>query len=144
MISRRTLPFLPSLTAFAEAAQAQGSRPAPSDRLTIAFGNPVSSIDPQLNNFGSDRSVNLHAFEFLVENHNGTLRPGLAKSWRLTDATTCEFTLRDDVRWHDGRPFTADHAVFPTDARPRYPAPPPRSAATCGRLQGWRRRIRIG
>ncbi|MFH5926394.1 ABC transporter substrate-binding protein [Roseomonas xinghualingensis] len=121
MISRRALPSLLALPALAGAARAQGSRPAPDDRLTIAFGDPVSSIDPQLNNFGGDRSVSLHAFDFLVENHNGTLRPGLAKSWKLIDPTTWEFTLRDDVRWHDGRPFTADDAIFSYRRAPEVP-----------------------
>ncbi len=121
MISRRALSSLLALPALTSAVRAQGSRPAPDDRLTIAFGDPVSSIDPQLNNFGGDRSVNLHAFDFLVENHNGTLQPGLAKSWRLIDPTTWEFGLREGVRWHDGRPFTADDAIFSYRRAPDVP-----------------------
>ncbi|WP_084698098.1 ABC transporter substrate-binding protein [Muricoccus aerilatus] len=121
MISRRALSTLLALPTLAGTARAQGARPAPEDRLTIAFGDPVSSIDPQLNNFGGDRSVNLHAFDFLVENHDGTLRPGLARSWKLLNPITWEFVLRDDVRWHDGRPFTAEDAIFSFRRAPDVP-----------------------
>ena len=39
--------------------------------------------------------------------------PDLAKSWKVTNAgLVYTFTLRDDVKWHDGVPFTADDVVF--------------------------------
>ncbi|WP_102126537.1 ABC transporter substrate-binding protein [Deinococcus planocerae] len=39
--------------------------------------------------------------------------PDLARSWTITNGgLVYTFTLRDDVRWHDGRPFTADDVVF--------------------------------
>jgi peptide/nickel transport system substrate-binding protein len=132
MISRRVLPALLALPALASAVRAQSSPPAPEDKLTIGFGDPVSSIDPQLNNFGGDRSVNLHAFDLLVENHNGTLRPGLAESWRLLDPTTWEFTLRRGVKWHDGRPFTAEDAIF---SYRRVPDVPGSAASFAGYLR---------
>lgn len=37
--------------------------------------------------------------------------PLLAKSWRRVDPVTLEFDLRDDVKWHDGHPFSADDVV---------------------------------
>ncbi|WP_426955578.1 ABC transporter substrate-binding protein [Muricoccus radiodurans] len=120
MITRRALPVLLALPALAGRAHAQGGA-APGGRLTIAFGDPVSSIDPQLNNFGGDRSVDLHAFDLLVENRNGALRPGLAESWRLLDKTSWEFTLRRGVTWHDGRPFTADDVIFSYRRAPDVP-----------------------
>lgn len=113
MIPRRALAALLVTPASTGQARAQNvPAPVTGGRLTLAFGDPVSSIDPQLNNFGGDRSVDLHAFDLLVENRNGTLHPGLAESWRLLDPTTWEFTLRRGVLWHDGQPFTADDAIF--------------------------------
>ena len=39
------------------------------------------------------------------------LEAALAESWRTTD-TSATFRLRRDVRWHDGRPTTAEDVVF--------------------------------
>ena len=38
--------------------------------------------------------------------------PLLAKAWRRVDDKTLEFDLRDDVTWHDGKPFDADDVVY--------------------------------
>ena len=44
------------------------------------------------------------------EPHNSveTIQPELAKSWAWSaDQTALTFTLERNVRWHDGKPFTA-------------------------------------
>jgi peptide/nickel transport system substrate-binding protein len=41
-----------------------------------------------------------------------SLRPGLATTWRRIDAGTVEFTLREGVRFHDGREMTAEDVAF--------------------------------
>jgi peptide/nickel transport system substrate-binding protein len=38
-------------------------------------------------------------------------RPGLATAWRRPDERTVEFTLREGVRFHDGRALTADDVI---------------------------------
>ncbi|MCC7272593.1 MAG: ABC transporter substrate-binding protein [Alphaproteobacteria bacterium] len=39
--------------------------------------------------------------------------PGLAKSWTVSpDGLTYTFKLQQGVKWHDGKPFTADDVVF--------------------------------
>lgn len=39
--------------------------------------------------------------------------PGLAESWELnSDFTQFTFKIRDNVLWHDGKPFTAEDAKF--------------------------------
>jgi peptide/nickel transport system substrate-binding protein len=41
--------------------------------------------------------------------------PSLAKSWEVSeDGLTYTFQLEEDVRWHDGEPFTAADVVFTT------------------------------
>jgi oligopeptide transport system substrate-binding protein len=41
------------------------------------------------------------------------IRPGLAAAWDVTpDGRTYTFHLREDVRFHNGRPFTADDVVY--------------------------------
>lgn len=41
-----------------------------------------------------------------------TLEPWLATKWTATDETTWEFTLREDVKFHNGETLTADHVVW--------------------------------
>ena len=41
------------------------------------------------------------------------MEPSLAESWEHSgDGLTWTFHLRDDVRWHDGTPFTAHDVEF--------------------------------
>ena len=41
--------------------------------------------------------------------------PHLAESWEMHGDTAVTFTLRDDVRWHDGQPVTAEDVKFTFD-----------------------------
>jgi len=42
--------------------------------------------------------------------------PGLAKSWTISkDGKVYTFDLQTGVKWHDGKPFTADDVVFSID-----------------------------
>lgn len=42
--------------------------------------------------------------------------PGLARSWTISpDGRTYTFQLQENVKWHDGHPFTADDVVFSAD-----------------------------
>ena len=95
------------------AALLAGALAAQAETLTIGFADPVSSADPQLNNHAGDRSLALHFWDSLVESRDGgKLDPALAKSWKALDDKTWEFKLRDDVKWQDGTPFTADDIVY--------------------------------
>jgi len=54
-------------------------------------------------------------YESLIELDNETLEPvpSLAKSWDVSDDhLVYTFYLRDDVRWSDGVPFTADDVIY--------------------------------
>lgn len=57
-------------------------------------------------------------FEGLVEANGvtGELEPALATGWEYSeDGTIWTFHLRRGVKWHDGKPFTADDVVFTYD-----------------------------
>ena len=83
------------------------------ENLSIAFADPVSSADPQLNNHAGDRSLALHFWDSIINSRDGgKLEPALAASWRSLDERTWEFKLRNDIKWQDGTPFTADDIVF--------------------------------
>ncbi len=99
------------LTLVASSLLAMGSL-AHAEELKIAFADNLSSLDPQLNNFAGDRSAGLFFFDMLVSNYYNKLLPGLATEWKNIDPTTWEFTLRPDVKWNDGKPFTAEDVLF--------------------------------
>ena len=52
------------------------------------------------------------------------LTPDLAESWKVIDATTWEFKLRRNVRFHDGTPFTADDVIFSFERAPNVEGSP--------------------
>lgn len=88
---------------------------AQDNNLKIAFSDNLSSLDPQLNNFAGDRSAGLFFFEMLVANYNNQLLPALATEWTNIDPLTWEFNLRQDVKWSNGQPFTAEDVVYSID-----------------------------
>ncbi len=48
-----------------------------------------------------------------IDPETGVPAPGLARSWKWSDGgLRLTFTLRKDVKWHDGSAFTADDARF--------------------------------
>jgi peptide/nickel transport system substrate-binding protein len=54
-------------------------------------------------------------YESLLEYDGAGLtpKPGIAESWTVSpDRLTYTFKLRADVRWHDGKPFTAEDVKF--------------------------------
>ena len=52
----------------------------------------------------------------IVQNEDGTYGPGLAEDWEVSpDGLTYTFHLREDVKWHDGEPFTAEDVKYTFD-----------------------------
>ncbi len=107
MISPRTLAALGSLTLGALAGPAQAFS------VDIANGAEPGSLDPQKTNGVWETRITRALFERLVSYAaDGSLEPGLAESWEISDdGKTYTFHLRD-AEWSDGEPITADDAVF--------------------------------
>ncbi len=104
---------MPKLSALFAAALLASGVSASAQNLSIAFADPISSVDPQLNNHAGDRSLALHFWDSIVNSRDGgKLEPALASSWKALDEKTWEFKLRSDVKWQDGTPFTAQDIVF--------------------------------
>lgn len=61
-----------------------------------------------------DRELTSLIFDgLLYYDDSGRLAPALARDWQVSeDGLTVTFSLREDVTWHDGEPFTADDVVF--------------------------------
>lgn len=73
--------------------------------------NPLLS-DPTRDPVAADMQALL--FEGLMRiGPDGLPEPALAQSWQIDDTgTVYTFTLRSDVSWHDGVPFTVDDVLF--------------------------------
>ncbi|MBS3940748.1 MAG: ABC transporter substrate-binding protein [Actinobacteria bacterium] len=59
----------------------------------------------------SQKRLERQIYDYLVDFPSGDLsqpEPSLATSWEQVDDTTWEFTLREDVVFHDGQPLTAE------------------------------------
>jgi len=88
--------------------------------LLYAQSGKVSNLNPWKGDVSTARALagvyeNLirmdhrEAFDFRVDRE---LKPGLAESWEIADPTTFVFHLRRNIKWHDGKPLTADDVVY--------------------------------
>ena len=85
----------------------------------------LPTMDPHF--FGTFATASSHAaiWERLVDlDPRGRPVPMLAASWRLADAQAWEFSLRRDVVFHDGTPFTAADVAYSYDRPARLERSP--------------------
>ena len=78
--------------------------------LRIARGQVTDTLDPQKTALLVSHEVMWQIFDSLIYlDEAGTVHPGLATEWTFSDDNlTVTYTLRPDVTFHDGTPFTAD------------------------------------
>lgn len=81
---------------------------------TVRWGAPrdIVSLDPY--SYGDSYTINFlnHIYEGLVRyNRDLEIEPALATEWEIVSPTTWRFTLRDDVKFHDGSDFTAEDVL---------------------------------
>ena len=83
---------------------------------TLVYGSgDYTRINPAMDEHGE---INILIFNGLTA-HDGENQvvPGLAKSWDYDEETyTYTFHLAEDVKWHDGEPFTAEDVKFTIEA----------------------------
>ncbi|WP_341908948.1 ABC transporter substrate-binding protein [Polaromonas sp. YR568] len=81
-------------------------------KWTSASDIPTWDIHSQNNALGN--SVHSAVYDSLVFYNSRTFKPEpvLATSWNQMTPTQLRITLRNNVKFHDGTPFTADDAVF--------------------------------
>jgi len=84
------------------------------DTLRIVMRDALPNVDPYYNNLRTGVVMHHQAWDTLVYRNPDTfkLEPLLATEWKLPDPTTIEFTLRPNVKFHDGSPLTADDVVY--------------------------------
>ena len=73
----------------------------------------IQTWDPHSQNNALQNGIHAAVYESLVYyNNKFEVEPMLAAAWREMEPTRTRFTLRPNVKFHDGTPFTADDVVF--------------------------------
>ena len=83
-----------------------------SDEKVLVYGSgDYTSINPALYEHGEINSLIFNGLT--AHDKNNKVVPCLAQSWEFDkDTNTYTFKLREDVKWHDGKNFTADDVKF--------------------------------
>jgi len=84
-------------------------------QLVLATTSDPKSFNDIIAKESSTSLVTGHIFEGMttLNAHTMKVEPLLAKSWEISeDGLTWTFHLREDARWNDGTPLTADDVVF--------------------------------
>src|SRR5712691_7072103 len=79
------------------------------DTVVYAIQSDMQNWDPPNSVLRESIILGYHVFDHLAARDikTGKVGPGLATSWRNLDDTTWEVKLRQNVKFHDGSPFTA-------------------------------------
>jgi peptide/nickel transport system substrate-binding protein len=86
---------------------------AAKDKITIDLVNEPSMLDPHTQWNPDSYFVYRNIFDNLVTRDDaGKIVPQVAKSWKYLSDTRIEFVLRDDIKFHDGTPLTAEDVVY--------------------------------
>lgn len=107
--------FAIAATSFSSFAAQVPSDVKLADKQELVRGNGTEpeSLDPQKVSGVPESNVIRDLLEGLVnQDSKGNLVPGAAKSWETADNKTWIFHLREDAKWSNGDPVTADDFVY--------------------------------
>jgi peptide/nickel transport system substrate-binding protein len=103
------------------------SATTPTDLLREGVVGKITTFDPLFASDPAEQDGDALLFRGLTRlGAGGTVEADLAASWATSaDGRTWTFQLRDDVRWDDGQPLTADDVTFTilTLQHPDYDGP---------------------
>src|SRR5690606_4957775 len=83
--------------------------------LHIGNGGEPADVDPHTTTGMPEARIQWALFEGLLSKDPQTLevKPGVAESWEISeDGLTYTFTLRENARWSNGDPVTAEDFVW--------------------------------
>lgn len=85
----------------------------PTQTLIRNNGSEPESLDPAIAETVGANNITRDLFEGLTANDaDGKIIPGVAESWKQTNATTWVFKLRQNAKWSNGDPVTAQDCVY--------------------------------
>jgi peptide/nickel transport system substrate-binding protein len=113
-------PGAPAPAAPSGSAAGTTAAPKPGGNVTYALARDIAGkwLDPNVVNGGQpDIVIWTQVYDTLLyQDDEQRLQPGLAASWDISeDGKLYTFHLRQDVRFHDGTPFTAEAVKFTFD-----------------------------
>lgn len=86
----------------------QSSTPKQGGTATIALESELRTLDPMDSSLLVEREVFYNMYDSLFTiDPKLTIKPGLVKSWDVSDPMNYKFTLQTGVKYHDGTPFDA-------------------------------------
>jgi ABC-type transport system substrate-binding protein len=96
----------------------QGKRGKSSSTIYYNIGGEPTTLSPLSASDAYSSAVHGYIFESLLDNDLDTYdwKPSLATEWKISDdKKTFDFKLREGVKWHDGKEFTAEDVKFSYD-----------------------------
>lgn len=92
------------------------SRTSTSATVTVCFGTDLRSVDPHADTSRNATNIWHNYYSTLVKRDAELkLVPMLATAWKRTSPTVWEFKLRQNVKFHNGQPFSAADVKFTFD-----------------------------
>jgi peptide/nickel transport system substrate-binding protein len=94
---------------------AAAAPPKKGGTLNVAIQTPATALNPLIVSDAGGLCLLATTGEFLTYDNNikSQLEPMLAQSWtHNADGSVWTFKLRPNVKFHDGKPFTADDVVY--------------------------------
>ena len=98
----------------ADETPAASEKTASGDTLIQASIGDITGLIPNITTDGASHTVGGLIYDGLVQiDKDLNFAPSIAESWQFSkDCLTLTFKLRKNVKWHDGKPFTADDVLF--------------------------------
>jgi peptide/nickel transport system substrate-binding protein len=85
----------------------------PKDTLTVSLTSHAPTLDPHMHFERVGILVNINMFDSLLhKNPKLEYEPSLALSWKPISDTVWEFKLRQNVKFHNGDPLTAEDVKY--------------------------------
>lgn len=107
-------------------AMLPGLSPALAQELRVGAQNVSNYLDPGQDHSNVGSQFYYNAFDTLIARDHGgdgEFVPALATEWEQISPQVIEFTIREDIVFHDGTPMTAHDVVFSLNRMfsPTYP-----------------------
>ncbi len=85
----------------------------PGGEIVLGFATEMNNFDPFTSMTADARSVNFNIFDGLVNvAPDGSFSPAIAESYSSEEGRAFVFTLRQNVKFHDGSPLTHDDVLY--------------------------------